>query len=273
MNDILDTKFPDFIITEDTTVVPFKYYFRKVGSGFERIAEASQYWEDTSFNPKTAGWYEFNNNHNDRYRFEVDNYQINNIAAICQMLAMRMTKLPKQPLNRKPGEIDFSSQFHDTVWNEVIGTNRAPKFTVPFATNLYVASNARQWTFDLGRNMTLDWADLLYHCSAFSGNTLTDAGYTFDQSSIEDTTRADDTYTLAHLWSSIDNRKLRMLLQDKRDSSTTSSAAREKIVDLMDIIDNSCRTMVHLARRFNAVYIVDVTTDGIQYNEKFIRRV
>lgn len=271
----LDNLFPEFSLTEDTTVKPFKYYFQKTGGEIKMVHDIV---DGDTRNPSTLGWYERMYAHRKRYRFEVDSYMVNNVHSIMQAMVMRMTKLPARTLPRKETiteggtthVIDYTMLRHDTNWNEVIGTNPIPAFVVPFALNLYIALNANVWMDTLAGGTTLNIGSILTQCASLGEGThfttFGEAGYVFDPSTLGDISRADDTYTLANAWTMVDTRKIKYFLQ-KVIGFTTSTTIKDQYQHLIELIDKSARTMIVMSKRFNGTVIKDVTTDGIAVDE------
>ena len=148
----LEVMFPEFTPTEDTTVKPFKYYFQVSGSSFSMVHDIV---DSDSRNPKNLGWYERAYSHRKRFQFEIDSYDVNNVHSICLMMCERMTKLPKQPLPRTEVingtslTVDYWKERHDTIWNEVIGTNPFPSYGVSFDFNKRLVTFINESKYEL----------------------------------------------------------------------------------------------------------------------------
>ena len=248
MTDYLKSKFPNYELTEDTTVVPYKNYFRNDGGRFTRILNPTG-------NPKTSGYYQFvQHSHNDEFRHNVENHQINNLGTICHALLTTLDRYPKWTLPRETvingNVIDWRTSFFDTVWSN-IGDQLAPDYVVPFDVNLYYARELNS-LIDLlcsgadASGMISDFEMYANSTVATLPGTYTENGYSFDPSTLGERLRADDIYTLAYFWSCVDWRTCLLIIQSK----TTSTIIPECMI-------NCARTMVELCKKIMYTEIYD----------------
>lgn len=253
--DFFRSEFPTYVKTGDTKVVPFKYYFRKDGRRYVRVTKSV-----ASDNPASLGWYEESSVHNSEFSQYLENNQINGIATICNMLTYKLSMFPNVTLDRQVGDVDWSQNVVDTVFDELISS--VPMSTdIPFSTNLFVVRNIQKFVLDAtaviagGATVTdaklafvKTFADKLTVNSTY--RTYGNAGYTFDRSTLGSTSRSDDTYTLAYSWQNIDFRHLLLMLHNFRDlitdkASSTYLGYTEKIIA---VFTRAARTMVKLAK-------------------------
>ena len=251
MTDYLEAKFPNYILTEDTSVVPYKNYFRKEGSCFIRIIEPDG-------NPSHQGLYEFRNNHNDEYRFHIDSLQINNISAVCQEAMATLARYPKWTLPRQTEMeggiiIDWSTSFFDTVWNENIGCIPIHKYAVSFATAMFLANNLNVIVSSITGSDSSFWNLMQTAITTFStvsneGPNYSSVGYSLDPNTLGNTDRIDDVFTCIHRWSFIDYRVCKMIIEDlkRMDLSTTQ---KETVNSFLNIMDRTARTIADLCKR------------------------
>lgn len=249
MTDYLEDKFPNYVLTEDTSVVPYKNYFRKEGSCFIRILEPEG-------NPNSQGLYEFRNNHNDEYRFNIDSLQINNVAAICQATVATLDRYPKWTLPRQTEIeggiiIDWSTSFFDTVWNEGVGCVPVPRYAVSFATSMFLANNLNIIASAIAGHELYFW-DLMREANGIlpfnnDGPTYSSRGYSFDQTTLGDDGRTADIYTCIHSWSFIDYRVCKMLVEDLKKDDLTSEEI-QTVDAFLNVMDRAARTIANLCK-------------------------
>ena len=143
-SDYLESKFPPYVLTEDTSVIRFKEYFRKIGSKFQKIPNI-----DATVNPRSQGWYQFKSNHNEEFRFNVESHQVNNVNMVCDLMLNRLLEFPVKTLDRTRQvdefTIDWTGLLSDTKWSETIGSFIVPPYCIPFSTNLYIAKHLNEY--------------------------------------------------------------------------------------------------------------------------------
>ena len=279
--DYLWEMFPPYRLTEDTAVIPFKHYFRKEGDGFSRIVVLN------ATNPKAAGWYEASRNHYEEFRHHCDSIKVNNVGVIAQMTLEYLIGSDNYPkikpgfprciLPRKVGEVDYSLNFHDPMFDEVVGTTPVPPFAVTFADNLWVAQYANALAAKIAANIASietvdDWSTKIidaitsYVLDGYTfapvppNKTYAYVGYNLDMSTLGDEGRAADVFTLFSLWSGISWRELLMIFQDaamrlKQISDPNDMYYYNSLVEFMKLFDASARTLVHMAKLINATII------------------
>ena len=259
MTDYLKNLFPNYEPTEDTTVVPYKNYFRNDGGRFTRILNPTG-------NPKTSGYYQFAlQNHNEEFRHNVASHQINNIGTLCHALLNTLDRYPKWTLPRKTTktvddghggtidiELDWSTSFFDTVWAN-IGDQFVPDYIVSFSVNLFYVTYLNSLADKLAGNE--DASALISEFESISttsvpllNETYTRNGYYLDPSTIGDPARSNDIYTLAYLWSCIDWRMCLLIIQSKTSSTIIPT-----------FMDKCARTMVDLCKKIQYTEIYDAS--------------
>ena len=293
VTDYLRSHFPPYVITEDTTVKPFKHYFRKEGISWIRIPNPS-----ATANPKTSGWYEAARNHFEEYRHHCDSIKVNNIGILSQFLAAWMAGdnlnhpgFPEWTLPRELNGIDWSLNFHDTRFEDVVGSTPVPPFAVSFHTNLLTVENAHRLVFAITRYFhaltndpnAIELIETVYDPRNYIDDrpylvipTYKDFGYEFYRDQLGSTTRTEDTYTLASLWARTDWRQTFMLMQEvlkllKRYNSL-GMIGDDRVTaweQLLERFDNSARTMAHIAKLVGSTVIVNAQ----QFEEKLVSNV
>lgn len=279
--DYLWDMFPPYKLTEDTEVIPFKHYFRKEGDGFSRIVIID------STNPKAAGWYEASRNHYEEFRHHCDSIKVNNVGIIAQMTLEYLIGsdtyphikpgFPRWVLPRVIDGVDWSLNFHDVDFNEVVRLTPVPPFAVTFTDNMNCAMSVNKLVMLIAANIgsinsVADWKTKVVDMfpvgamQNFTFSTVTPnktygyAGYNLDMSTLGDTSRQDDVYTLLSLWSGIPWRQSLMIMQDaavklKRLSTSSNMNYYNSLVAFMRLFDLSARTVVHMAKLINASVI------------------
>lgn len=268
--DYLGDLFPPYQLTENTSVVRCKRYFRKEGSGYVPVLNIQ-----SSDNPKAKGWYEFVSNHNKEFKYNVDSLQMNNVAAVCHTLMVKLQQFPVWTLPRVTEvgtiKLDWTGIFADAKWNETIGMMVVPEYTVPFSTNMFFAANANDFLdtyidFCKTGKTLADWQTLNTTIQTFvnaiavrTGKYYSDAGYSFDPTTLTSTTRANDVFTLTGCWEDIEYRTIVSVLQDcQRDVVKVSGTEAIKTnIDKMLITFRDCaRTMVDLSMKTNSLEVL-----------------
>ena len=270
MTDYLKNLFPNYEPTEDTTVVPYKNYFRNDGGRFTRILNPTG-------NPKTSGYYQFVlQNHNEEFRHNVESHQINNVGTLCHALLNTLDRYPKWTLPRKTTktvddghggtidiELDWSTSFFDTVWAN-IGDMPVPSYVVPFKTNLTIARSMLQMADSIYQG---DEVRVIVHGTP-KLTTYSENGYTLNPSTIGVEDRKNDLYTLTYIWSQVDWRTIYMMAQQYDVEAGT-----------LDLMIKSARTMVDLCKKIQYTEIYDaaklkckmievpatITVDGVTF--------
>ena len=268
VTDYLRDYCPEYVRTEDTTVVPFKYYFRKDGDQYARIVDPV-----ASSNPKTSGWYELSGNHNAEFKMNAEDHQMNSIDFVSSLLAKRIGALPKFTLDRTAIvdgiSVDFRSEYFDTKWDEVVGSCPA-ETKMTFSANWFVATQIQTLIKKLIESrLTVDSIILallkqfVQVCVAAPSNkTYAALGYNFDVTTLGDANRTDDTYTLACAWGSFDFRQYLFILQEtlkKYTKSSPSSETTNVLGKVINIFIDSARDVLKLAEHLNSVVIIDAT--------------
>ena len=271
MTDYLKDKFPNYVLTGDTSAKEYKNYFRKNGGSFDRIVGTV-----TIPSPNTT-IYEFKENHNEEFRHNVASHQVNNVATVCTALGEYLLKFPDVTLPRTTTvdgqDIDWSTTYFDTVWNERVGVMVAPPFVVPFSTNMYFARNINKLVNDISliiHNLgtSAGWSSIASSISAFvnaanatvaNGYRYVDYGYKFDISTIGNSTREDDVYTCATCWEEVDWRGSLMILQNARDAASagTVSSRVNQMNNIIECFDACARTMVDICQRTAYIRLVN----------------
>ena len=292
VTDYLIEHFPPYIPTEDTAVKLFKNYFVKDGRVWNRILAPS-----ATANPKTSGWYEASRNHYEEYRHHCDSIKVNNIGVLAQILAAWMSgnKLnhpgfPVDTLPRTISGVDWSSNFHDTRFQDVVGSTPVPPFAVTFNTNLEIAKNinalVRAIAENLGELQNLNhWSrieevwdpqTLVDDSIGLVRCTYSDFDYHFFPESLGSIGRIDDTYTLVSLWSRVAWRQAFMMVQEAirflravSNNDYVTSSKIEAWERLLDLMDRSARTVAHIAKLVGSTVIVDAA----KFEEKLVADV
>lgn len=261
VTDYLAEHCPVYIPTEDTAVVPFKYYFRMEGTVPVRVVNPL-----TTANPQALGWYELSTRAgNDEFRMYVEGLQVNGIAFICSMLVRRMnTVFPQFTLDRNMGGIDWSYDFFDTKWSEVVGSCPALIETT-FAGSDYLATNIQKLITEFVKCFTevagsepfgsaeaaSIVSDIISTCVKNTSKTksYTDLGYTFDVRTLGDPERTADTYELAVKWSRVNYRQYLQVFEAVRDKLRHEGYADQasQIESVIDIFSTAARDMCRLA--------------------------
>lgn len=253
--DYLESKFPNYVLTKDTSVVPLKNYYRKSGEVYQRVRNAA-----ATDNPQVEGWYQRELQHNREFNYHVQSYQVNNIARICQLMMHHLDRFPRWNLPREAGGIDWKSSLLDTRWDDLVGDYPTPDFTVPFSVNLFFGQHLLVLVDAIVSGLGLatevgtfkTFLDALPSTS--TAKTYSEFGYTFNVSTVGDVTRTEDFYTCVGLWSEIDWRRTQMLIQDQlRHESGTTKATLQKILEFMD---RCARTLVEIAKLTQAIEVV-----------------
>lgn len=263
VTDYLSDYCPPYVQTEDTTVVPFKYYFRKDGDKYTRIAKPV-----ATSNPKTSGWYEESQNHNAEFQMNVEGHQMNRINFICSLMSKKMGEFPRVTLHRKIGAFDWSGNFFDTVWDEVVGSCPA-EVSMDFNAHKYLISNIPSLVEELVKNCGQVSDDIrsvmngiVSTCvSAPVNKTYKDLMFKFNVGTLGDSSREADTYTIACTWSGIDFRQYLYVLQEshaksKHDGKMSDADLIDRVID---IFTTAARDIVKLARHINGIELIDAT--------------
>ena len=261
VTDYLAEHCPVYIPTEDTAVVPFKYYFRMDGTVPVRVVNPL-----TTDNPQELSWYELSARAgNDEFRMYVEGLQVNGIAFICSMLVRRMnTVFPEFTLDRNMGGIDWSYDFFDTKWSEVVGSCPALIETT-FAGSDYLATNIQKLITEFVKCFTevagsepfgsaeaaSIVSGIISNCVKNTSKTksYTDLGYTFDVRTLGGTERTADTYELAVKWSRVNYRQYLQVFEAVRDKLRHGGYADQasQIESVIDIFSTAARDMCRLA--------------------------
>ena len=253
--DYLENKFPNYVLTKDTSVVSLKNYYRKSGEVYQRVRNAA-----ATDNPQVEGWYQRELQHNREYHYHVQSYQVNNIARICQLLISYLDKFPKWNLSRDAGGIDWKSSLLDTRWDDLIGDYPTQNFTVPFEVNLFMSQhlpvlvNAIVSNAGLSEEIEAFDAVLSYLPPIYTAKTYSEFGYHFNAGTLGDVTRPPDVYTCVGLWAEIDWRRTRMLIQDQmRHESEDLKQSFQRILAYMD---RCARTIVEVAKLSQSIEVI-----------------
>lgn len=248
MTDYLKSKFPNYVLTEDTTVVPYKNYFRSDGGRFTRILNPTG-------NPKTSGYYQFAmQNHNEEFRHYVASHQINNIGTLCHAVLDTLDRYPKWTLPRTTTvggvTLDWSTSFFDTVWAN-IGDMPVPDCIVPFSVNFYYAKHLNDLVDKLcsgtsAASLITTFENTATGTSPNLKETYTNNGYVLNPSTLGTEGRADDVYTLMYHWACVDWRTCLMIVQNKTSSTV-----------IPEYMDKCARTMVDLCQKIQYTRIYD----------------
>ena len=261
VTDYLADSCPVYIPTGDTAVVPFKYYFRMDGTVPVRVVNPL-----TTDNPQALGWYELSTlAGNDEFRMYVEGLQVNGIAFLCSVLVRRMnTVFPKFTLDRNMGGIDWSYDFFDTKWSEVVGSCPALIETT-FASNDYLATNIQKLITEFVKCFTKVASSepfgsaeaasiisgIISTCVKNTSKTksYTDLGYTFDVRTLGDPERTSDTYELAEKWSHVNYRQYLQMFEAIRDKLRRGGYADQasQMDSVIDIFSTAARDMCRLA--------------------------
>lgn len=288
--DYLESKFPSYTLTEDTTQIGFKYYFRKEGGIFKRFL-------GTVANPKLSGLYEATPSHRKEFVEHMDLYQVNGVANLCQTLAVKMATLPRRNVPRKltveGTTVDMTGVFCDTDWNEVIGSTIIPtfgsNFAIPYWPNIALVENLQACLAELAKPAPtiLETSSGPFPPHPFKGEVLIGyVGGTYASCGYTNSYDDPKTYRLALLWSTVDFRQS-LLIIDAALNKMTDSDAIWYLQRYREVFINAARTMCHLAKRFDAVLVQDfvdtpvvcktvnipktMTVDGVTYNRLVCR--
>ena len=263
--DYLEKKFPTYVLTKDTKVVPLKNYYRLDGTSYKRVLDAA-----ATDNPKSNGWYQRVLNHNREFHYHTESFQVNNVSYICSGMVRQMNLFPRWNLDRQTESggttINWRSSFFDTKWLDLIGDIPVPEYCVPFAMNIFFAKNINPLVKSIATNngtSTLLSSFRSVIGLSTSGKTYDECGYKFESSTLGNSLRADDTYTCATYWSTIDWRTSKMIFQDA--ARHCSGADQQTLCQIVVKMDDCARTMIDLAK-----YVTEIT---IQPSDKFACRV
>ena len=292
VTDYLRAHFPPYALTEDTAVKPFKHYFRKEGEGWIRIVNPS-----ATANPKTSGWYEATRLHHKEYQHHVDSIKVNNIGVLSQFLCAWLAGddrvhpgFPKETLPRQLGGMDWTLNFHDTRFKDVVGSTPVPRFAVTFNNNMQIVTGTRALVISIAQNIgklydQWAWSELegKFDPQTLIDETVTqikptyeDYGYYFFPEDLGSAGRVDDMYTLAALWARTDWRQSFMMIQEAYKTLLAlhgnGMVSDEKVADwkrYLDMFDRAARTVAHIAKLVGSTVIVDAAS----FEEKLVTDV
>ena len=220
----------------------------------------------TTDNPQELGWYELSTRAgNDEFRMYVEGLQVNGVAFVCSMLVRRMGNMfPKFTLDRNMGGIDWSYEFFDTKWSEVVGSCPA-LIETPYTSNDYLVTNIQKLITEFVKNFSKISTSKPFGsdeaASIVSGiiatcvkntsktKTYTDLGYTFDVKTLSEEDRVADTYELAAKWSRVNYRQYLQVFENIRDKLRHGGFTEQtsQMESVIDIFSTAARDMCRLA--------------------------
>ncbi len=244
--DFLSAKFPPYVLTEDTTAVRYKKYYTKSDDTYQLVLDMSIY-----SNPSEAGLYEFSNTHTEEFRYNVDSLQVNNVDTVCNNALEYFDKFPKSTL---PSDSIYDDGIAgDTKFDELVATANIPDYGVSYSMMIFIdeirqlvnlfASNDKKIT-TIASTITALWRKL--YAADTKQKTYAMSGYT-----------GDNIRDLLCIWSTIDFRQYRYLLESLYVYVKLVHSVRNRVKDIINYMERMARTMVDLSRKICAVEIVD----------------